>query len=145
MKAAAERSTDPATELVTIGLKQGRNPLEEQFTVLGSILKPLINGMGLDVGCKLVTAITRNKLGTGFLIGSNVVLTCYHVLGDNDAAVTAAARKTTLRFGALTNFAAKEDQGQVIVLDQNAPVLCSSEVSAHIFYSVAGRNGNSQL
>jgi hypothetical protein len=52
--------------------------------------------------------------GTGFLIAPNLVLTNYHVLGESDEGVAEAAKRTKLRFGALTNVKADDGEGQVV-------------------------------
>jgi len=68
--------------------------------------------------------------GTGFLVAAGLVLTNYHVLGKSDAEVDAAAPKVTLRFGALTNEAAKEDVGQVATVEK---AVAKSPVEEHDF------------
>ena len=52
--------------------------------------------------------------GTGFLIAPNLVLTNYHVLGESDEEVSAAAKRARLRFGALTNLNAGAGEGQLV-------------------------------
>ena len=52
--------------------------------------------------------------GTGFLIAPNLVLTNYHVLGECDEEISAAAKRGKLRFGALTNPDAREGEGQLV-------------------------------
>ncbi len=52
--------------------------------------------------------------GTGFLIAPNLVLTNYHVLGESDEDVSAAAKRVRLRFGALTNLDSDAGEGQLV-------------------------------
>ncbi|NEJ69898.1 trypsin-like serine protease [Rhizobium phaseoli] len=71
--------------------------------------------------------------GTGFLISPDLVVTNYHVLGKTDAEIDATAPNVKLRFGALTNEAAQEDEGQLAALDAASPVLSRSPVEKHDF------------
>jgi V8-like Glu-specific endopeptidase len=68
--------------------------------------------------------------GTGFLVAPDLVVTNYHVLGQSDAEVEAAAPKVTLRFGALINGAAQEDEGQVATVEKS---VSKSPIEEHDF------------
>lgn len=68
--------------------------------------------------------------GTGVLIDTDLVLTNFHVLGENPAAVAQAARATRLRFGAFTAKGGDEAAGQLVALDAAQPVMASSPISA---------------
>lgn len=67
---------------------------------------------------------SRNIMGTGVLIGSNQVLTNYHVLKfsaeDN---IENNALNTALKFGCLTSDNGTENQGKYFQLDKQKPIL----------------------
>ncbi len=71
------------------------------------------------------------RVGTGFLIAPDLVLTNYHNLnfsGDEDAAANAAGMR--LRFGAVTAAGGAEIEGSVFKLVDAEPVLKTSPVAA---------------
>jgi Trypsin-like peptidase domain len=63
--------------------------------------------------------------GTGFLISSNLVMTNFHVLGQDVRALTQSLLKTAVRFGALTNEDATEEVGQLVGVEPE-PVISSA-------------------
>lgn len=94
----------------------------------------------LDVGF-LMRAIERSRsvcrierpertgIGTGFLVGPDLVLTNYHVLAEEaDEDPKAAGAVLTLRFGSVTAPEGSEVDGQVFRLHADHPVVGTSPV-----------------
>ena len=51
-----------ARTLVLFAVNQGVNPQDPRFTVLGSILKPLLQNVGLDIASQIIALIIKYRL-----------------------------------------------------------------------------------
>lgn len=68
--------------------------------------------------------INSRKIGTGVLVGKNLVLTNYHVLKpDKDADMHKNAVNAVLRFGCFSSNSGNDTAGQVFKLDNRQPIL----------------------
>jgi hypothetical protein len=108
---------------------------------LQSFLKP--NPDMMDVGflkraMERTTSVCQveipqlNRLGTGFLIAPTLMLTNYHVLGNNDEQVKENARHVVLRFGYIT----ANDSGQTFKLAAEQPILSQSPANNGLDYAL---------
>lgn len=101
----------------------------------------------LKRGIERTTSVCRieiegvGKRGTGVLIDSDLVLTNYHVLGDNDDAVRAAASRIVLRFGVFTKTDGDESKGEVVPLDPKEPLVALSPTEMHDFILLRAGEG----
>lgn len=72
--------------------------------------------------CRIERA--RHRVGTGFLLTKNLLLTNYHVLApDDEADLDANIQDITLRFGSYTSDSGTETEGQIFKLDSDHPIL----------------------
>jgi endonuclease G, mitochondrial len=79
--------------------------------------------------CRVEVGLSGEQ-GSGVLIDADIVLTNFHVLGADEAAVRTAAPSTKLRFGAFTMKGGDEAAGQVVSLSPDAPLIaCSSDAA----------------